>query len=373
MRLLKKLVSINSIFPNEAEIAHFMCNYLKSCGFEAKLQEFSPGRYNVIAQKGKRKGSLLMVGHLDTVPPYNYGARNPFELKEKADRLMGLGAWDMKAGLALILACAKECNASKRGLRIVLTADEENISEGTWFAQEKGEFKDCCLALFHEIPDVSGYVAGSKRPPILLGRRGRCVYRFKVYGIGSHGAGTGGVSAISLAMQLANALETIPMPSGRTGPCRLFIRKFQSESTALSLPTEAVIEADVHYTPPYNPKSFLAYLKENLERRIAFPQNCFWEAEIPERKTPYLPAYEVDAGNPLVQKFLAVYGNYFGERAVSYGLTVADENIISLEGYPIVTLGPMGGEGHGSGEWVSKKDFLQLSEKVPKIVQEMLE
>ncbi len=359
-----------------------------NCGFSVKLQEFSPNRFNVIAQKGAREGSLLLSAHLDTVPPYNYGKRNPLKMETDRGRIQGLGCWDMKSGLALVLLCAKYSTQTSRGIRIVLTADEENISEGTWAAVKSGEYNGAAFCLCHEIPDTpedehrSNTANASQRngapnsnplirPPLILGRRGRCVYRFTVKGIGAHGAGTGGVSAIDLGMKLASALEQIQMPSGRTGPCRLFIRRFSSESTSLAIPTEAMLEADVHYVPPYTNETFLAYLKTHLAG-LQFPSGCSWSVEIPARKTPYLPAYETDAKNPLVAKFLALYKENIGTPEISYGLTVADENVLSTTGIPIVTLGPLGGGAHSSEEWLSEKDFLLLADKVPKIVQSLL-
>lgn len=372
MQLLRKLISINSVFPKEAALAMHAEKYLRACGFEVSLQEYSPGRFNVIAQKGRRAGSVLLTGHLDTVPPYNYGRRNPFEMAVRGGKILGLGSWDMKAGLALIFACADGCQPSKRGLRIVLTSDEENISEGTWFAQKHGAFSGCSIAMCHEIPDSKDNVPG-KRPPILLGRRGRCVYRFKVSGIGSHGAGTDGISAVDLGMRLASALGRVPMPVGKIGPCRLFIRKFQCESTSLSVPTEAIIEADVHYVPPFGKESFMHYLRGRLKASLKFPRGCSWEIEIPPRKTPYLPAYETKRNHPLVMRFIASYEREIGKCAISYGLTVADENVLSVEKIPIITFGLQGGGAHSSGEWVSKKDFLLLYGKVPGMVQEMLD
>ena len=286
LALLSRLISIDSVFPNERKLAEYCANYLGNCGFSVKLQEFSPGRFNVIAQKGERNGSLLLSAHLDTVPPYNYGKRNPLRMENEKGRIQGLGCWDMKSGLALVLLCAKYSTPTSRGLRIILTADEENISEGTWAAVKSGEYKGCSFCLCHEIPDTPGGedsqpkgagAAGaasagasrrntplpSVRPPLILGRRGRCVYRFTAEGIGAHGAGTGGVSAVDLGMKLASALEAIPMPLNSIAPCRLFIRRFSSESTSLAIPTEATLEADVHYIPPYTNETFLAYLKES--------------------------------------------------------------------------------------------------------------
>jgi acetylornithine deacetylase len=369
LALLFRLISINSVFPHEGRLAKFCAGYLEKCGFEVQLEEFSKGRFNVVAQKGKKKGSILLSGHLDTVPPYNY-KRNPFRALRKNGKIFGLGSWDMKAGIALILLCAKYCKASKRGIRIVLTADEENISEGTWFALRRGAYRGCAFAICHEIPDAQS-AAVEGRPPIILGRRGRAVYQFAIKGIGAHGAGAGGVSAIGLAAKLAAALESIPMPSGKMGPCRLFVRKFVSESTSLSVPTEAVVEADVHYVPPYTKESFLAYIKKSLAS-LKFPKGCKWDASIAKRSTPYLDAYIIDASNPFVERFLSSYEKNIGRYGISYGLTVADENIIAKAGIPVVTLGLEGGEAHSSGEWVSEKDFLLLAEKMPRIVDELL-
>ena len=376
LSLLRKLVSTNSVFPRERKLALFAAKKLRSCGFGVKMQEFAPGRCNVIAQKGKRKGAVLLTSHLDTVPPYNYGKRDPFSLEERGGRLRGLGAWDMKTGLALVLRCASECSAGKRGLRIVLTADEENISEGTWFARKKGEFSGCSVAICHEIPDAIQKEGARERPPIILGRRGRCVYRFSVNGVGAHAAGDGGVSALGLAMKLAAALEAIPMPGGKTGPCRLFVRKFSSESRSLSVPTEAMLEADVHYVPPFTKETFLAYMRRSLAHaKFSVPSGCSWSAEIPERKTPYLPAYETKAESPSAARFLSAYRRHIGGYALSYGLTVADENVLSTEGrkMPVITVGLKGGSAHSAGEWVSRKDYLLLWARMPEIVQEMLD
>ena len=374
LALLRRLVSISSVFPNERKLAQLAFRHLARAGFKVRLQEFAPGRFNVIAQKGPRRGSLLLTSHLDSVPPYNYGKRDPFSLKESEGRLMGLGAWDMKCGLALVLHCAASCTPGKRGLRIVLTADEENISEGSWHAQRHGEFSDCSLAICHEIPDAIRGAARGERPPLIFGRRGRCVYRFCISGVGAHAAGDGGVSALDLAMELARALEAVPMPSKRTGPCRLFVRKIASESRSLSVPTEAVLEADVHYVPPYTKEGFLAYLEGSLRKAgFSVPAGCSWSAGIAERKTPYLPAYETKLSGAGARRFLAAYDRHIGRHSVSYGLTVADENVLSSEGMPVITVGLVGGEAHSGREWVSKKDYLLLWDKMPKIVQDMLD
>ena len=103
--LLKKLVSFNSVFPHEKELAHFLAEELKKLGFKVEMQQFDGNRYNVLASRGTVGKPVLLYGHIDTVPAYSYDHvnRDPFKLEEKDGKLYGLGAYDMKAGIAAML------------------------------------------------------------------------------------------------------------------------------------------------------------------------------------------------------------------------------------------------------------------------------
>ena len=129
----------------------------------------------------------------------------------------------------------------------------------------------------------------------------------------------------------------------------------------------------MHYVPPYTKESFLQYIKKRLRaRRFALPKGCSWSVEIPKRSTPYLPAYGTDAADGEAARFLAAYEMHIGSYALSYGLTVADENVISLNGMPVITVGLAGGDAHSGREWISKKDYLLLWGRMPRIMQDLL-
>src|SRR5215211_4035486 len=75
-KLLSDLVSINSINPDlvpgspgEAEIAHYIADWLRRAGLEVELLESVAGRPNVIGiARGSGGGkTLLLNGHMDTV------------------------------------------------------------------------------------------------------------------------------------------------------------------------------------------------------------------------------------------------------------------------------------------------------------------
>src|SRR5476651_2028115 len=96
--LLKYLIQIPSTFPKEGEIAVFIKQWVKKnvhCKIE--IQEVEKGRSNLIFTKGNGKKTILLSGHLDTVPVVEGWKTDPFKPILKSGKLFGLGAWDMKA------------------------------------------------------------------------------------------------------------------------------------------------------------------------------------------------------------------------------------------------------------------------------------
>ena len=81
--LLRKIVNINSVFPNEIKLAIFLENYLKEIGFSAKRQEVSKERFNVLGQKGHGKKCVLFYGHMDTVQVCQGWSSEPFSRNRK--------------------------------------------------------------------------------------------------------------------------------------------------------------------------------------------------------------------------------------------------------------------------------------------------
>jgi acetylornithine deacetylase/succinyl-diaminopimelate desuccinylase len=88
----------------EREVSGFVEEMLGGWGYDVALQEVQDGRSNVIATaKGEKGGrSLLLNGHLDTVPP---GQRmmDPYGSVIKDGRLYGRGSSDMKGAIGAML------------------------------------------------------------------------------------------------------------------------------------------------------------------------------------------------------------------------------------------------------------------------------
>lgn len=111
IKLTQKLVSIPSYLSsktNEKEIGNFVFSYLKKFPyFQVKKQKVEGERFNIIA-KTKGTPQLFLAGHMDTVEPGQGWFKSPFGRLIKKNKLYGLGALDMKSGMAAILDSLKD-------------------------------------------------------------------------------------------------------------------------------------------------------------------------------------------------------------------------------------------------------------------------
>lgn len=122
--ILKDLVSFNTIRDNEnKKIMDYIENYLIKYGFTTKRIDMCLIAYN------DPNPNIGFVGHTDTV---DYGSWNgdPFTLKEDGDKLIGLGACDMKGGIAAILGAISKIDLNKNKIALYFTNDEEISFKG---------------------------------------------------------------------------------------------------------------------------------------------------------------------------------------------------------------------------------------------------
>ncbi|HEY6572677.1 MAG TPA: M20/M25/M40 family metallo-hydrolase, partial [Candidatus Eisenbacteria bacterium] len=110
--LLESLVRIPSVNPllasdeptGEAGIAEFIRGWLVAQGVPAALEVAAPGRPNVVGTVGRGGGkTLVLCAHIDTVGTAGMTIP-PFEPRREGGRLYGRGAFDMKGGLAAVMA-----------------------------------------------------------------------------------------------------------------------------------------------------------------------------------------------------------------------------------------------------------------------------
>lgn len=103
--LLANLVAAPSASLHEHEVAQLLWKELSSFGLSPQLVPIEDNACNLSCLlKGNGNGpKLILGGHMDTVQATDGWATNPYHLTEKHGRLYGLGAGDMKGGLAACL------------------------------------------------------------------------------------------------------------------------------------------------------------------------------------------------------------------------------------------------------------------------------
>ena len=147
----RKLIDIPSFKTEESQIAQFLALNFSRWGYEVDLQEVDPGRYQVIATlKGSGGGKTLMLnGHIDQDPLSMGWKRDPWTSSVEGDRLYGAGIYNMKGGVASIIAAAEAIRRSKAehkgDIQVACVVGELQGGVGTEYALEHGYRPDMAI------------------------------------------------------------------------------------------------------------------------------------------------------------------------------------------------------------------------------------
>lgn len=215
-QLAAELISIPSysfLENQEKAIAEYIYQKFVTEGIECQLTEVSPGRFNVYGCiPGTREGkSLMLCGHLDTVPPYDM--KDAFTAKIHNGRLYGRGSCDMKGPVAAMLAtlfAVKRSGITLPGdLYFAGLADEEVGALGVNHFIKYG-------------PVCDGTIVGEPTSlNIAIGHKGLEWINVYFEGNTVHGGNQDqGINAIEMAGRFINRVyqEYIPVLKGRRHP-----------------------------------------------------------------------------------------------------------------------------------------------------------
>jgi len=172
-------------------------------------------RTNLIARRRSDKPALGLYFHVDTVPAAPGWTTNPFHLTRDGDRLIGLGAADMKGTIAAVLLALRAADTIGLPLgydpMLLLCTDEEGgLYPGVRYLAEQGLLEGHILNF-----------NGAAAPRIWAGCFGLFTLLVRVHGKTVHAsdARTAGLSAnaIEAALPILNALAALkPEIAART-------------------------------------------------------------------------------------------------------------------------------------------------------------
>lgn len=337
IELTKKLVSIPSENGNEFEIADFVASFING-----ELIEVEKNRANIICKaiNNIERPKIILNAHIDTVERVKGWTKNPYGEVEE-NKLYGLGASDMKAGLAIAIDVFEKLK-NKKNVNIIFTAcvDEEGISKGSYFLLKNEDISaELCL-----IPEPTN-------EKIMLGCRGRYVINIDVIGKSAHGARPElGVNAICVACEILKNLGKVKIREhtkiGKGSICPL---KINGGTNTLSVPDFCKIKIDRHIVPSETSDMILKDFEEGINSlNIRSKVNLSLE----ERETPFLEPYIVDKNNSFVKEFLLAFKNFYEkDYEIFYGKSVGDYNLFA-KFMPTIVFGPKGKNWHSCDEFV---------------------
>jgi acetylornithine deacetylase/succinyl-diaminopimelate desuccinylase-like protein len=343
--LLGELVRRPSPSGREGDLAAFVADWLRSEGIDANLSDAAPARPNMVARlsRGGGGGTLLLFGHTDTALAADGWDTDPYVLHHRDGVALGLGAADMKGGLAAMMLAARELARRDTWQGTVILAgviDEEAYSTG---------MKDLLGSLPR--PDW-GLLAEPHFDDPVLGCPGKVLLRVHVHGQAAHASTpAAGINAITEAARLLTAIEALPLAThpalGTGSQCVLTIRG-GPDAYVITVPEHCEFVINRHVVPGETAEQVVAQVRDTVQRL-----NLRARAQV-SIDDPYYPPYTVSATDPLVRAFSTVYQDVTGVRPrFGYSHGVCDANyLVADAGVPTVVFGPRGGNVHAPNEWV---------------------
>jgi succinyl-diaminopimelate desuccinylase len=342
--LTAALVAIKSYPGEEGAVQQYVADWFRAANLPAEIQETAePGRPNVIVRLENGAGpTLLLNGHTDTVVADSNWSCDPWQGKREGDKFYGLGACDMKSGVAAIMLVTRWLDRNRdawRGTAIcAVVVDEEAYSIGARALIEFGLQADYCIV------SESGF----EWP--CLGAFGKYLVRVDVIGKGAHASWPEkGINAAEEAAKFVARLGELEFPTHDK------IRASQTTLSSISgfevyvitIPEKATVLINRHTVPGETEESVIAQYRAladsiGSEARFGFSID-----------PPRYPSWETSEDAHIVQVFSAAYESEIGKAPEFAWRGYGDMNLFSTDaGISTLMFGPHGGGFHEADEWV---------------------
>lgn len=260
---LQRLIAIETCDPpgREIDAAVVVRDQLDALGIEAELDEFAPGRANVLGRVpgAGSKPPLVLSAHLDTVPvgtaPWS---SPPFSGALRDGRVHGRGAADMKSAVAAIVAAA-----------VALKRRPEPLAGDVLLAFSAGESSNCLGARRFVERGLQArmgalLVGEPSSLDVIVAEKAALWVRATARGRSGHVSGDAGVNAIAVMMDFLRILETAELPAPPhpllDGPS-LRVGRISGGSAVNVTPDACSAEIDIRLAPGIAPDAVLAMLR----------------------------------------------------------------------------------------------------------------
>jgi acetylornithine deacetylase len=396
-RLLEELVRTNSVAMlsggNETPAQMVLHQFLREQGLSAELYDTSfilesdfptvkkskpyAGRKNLSAalQGSGRGKSLLLNGHMDTVPPGNKPwSHSPWSPHRQQGRMYGLGTFDMKGGV--VANAAVVCALHRAGIRTAGDVLFESVVDEEWgggggtiAARLRGNTADACvipegtqLQIYRatrggftvdfavDAGDPAGYFSSAEvvSPAMPIGRLLGWIgdYAQKRSSLQPHGA--------YADFPDPAPVQVLAVEANRLDP-----------DVPLSVPSRATVRTYWQFLPEEDVDAVILQIRSDLESFCA--SDPFFR-KYPVQWLPVIdaPLYgqELPADHPWLQCMEASASSVLGRPVPTTAAPYpCDAGLIHRDfGIPTLLFGPCGAGAHNPDEYVELESVMQTAE-----------
>ncbi len=338
LNLAERLISYDTSRPEEiVAAAGFVKGWLESRDIEVRHHDHN-GLPVLVAEVGPPADAgdhpcVVFHGHLDVVP----AEPDQFQARVEGDRLIGRGAYDMKAGLAAMMCALKDVERqSGVRVRLVCVPDEESeeIDERSTDAVVAGGLGGD-FAITGEPTNLHIGVEAKGVLAMLIEVRGRAAHSSTPWL---------GDNAVLKAIDAFRAIESLPFSresSEMFDRPSINLGRIEGGDALNKVPDRCRMAVDIRFLPGQDPEEIMAQIARidaiEVTKSFIFPP-----VSVP-RSNPYVRALRDAVSRAVPDKEVMSVGRDGASDAVAF----------MAAGIPAVEFGPDGAGHHGPEEWVS--------------------
>lgn len=350
--LLEGALRIYSPTGGEAALASYLSAKMKQLGYRRVRTD---GAGNAVGEIGTGGPSVLLCGHMDTVP-----GRLP--VARARNRLFGRGAADAKSALCALMVAGSRVPSARLKITFVGATAEEGEGEGIQAVIGKRKHYD--FAVF-------GEPSGANR--LTIGYRGRFGMRLTIETEGGHAASPWArVSALDEFNSVLGALRRFE--SGKSVPGDHF-RSLSVSPTLVEAGTyhnviPPVCRATLDVRTPPGQKA--AGLQKELRRLVRGSRREGTRVTVEFDEAT--EAYEADPNSTLVRSFQRAILLKLKEKPVFVRKTSSGDmnTFAGATGAECITYGPADSKlSHTDGEAVPIEDYLESIEVLSEALRQL--
>ncbi len=332
---------------------------------------------NAVRQGAGGGRSLLLTGHIDTVPLASASpwTRDPFGAEVEDGRLYGLGAGDMKGGVAIAMTIAQAVEALgvplKGDLLIESVVDEEfGGVNGTIAGRVRGHHADAAILL--EPTGLEVYPAA----------RGARILQLELANKASIVGGEVDHMAFERLPHLLEQIRTFADRRHRSAPVPDLFKRYENPvpvwvtrinaggwgfEEPITIPERVLLQLYWQTMPGERQEAidaeFHAWLDEVIAGKPAWFENALKvETDYVVR---YLPGTLIEAEHPFVQAFAQTAGEVMDAPPTVVGAPFpCDMFALHDAGMPALVFGPRGESFHGADEYLDLESQWQAARAV---------